>query len=107
MRVLSADREYAIKIADDFENCVLLVLDLVEKYSDSRAILDEGRETITNMARHQMLTHEFKDRSKVVLGETLNKAVTSASQDRLPPLLTPQRPSLNDSAGNLSLSRQE
>ena len=89
LRVLSADREYAIKIADDFENCVLLVLDLVEKYSDSRAILDEGRETITNMARHQMLTHEFKDRSKVVLGETLNKAVTSASQDRLPPLLTP------------------
>ncbi len=63
LRVLSSDREFATKIADGYEHCVSQVLDLLEKYADNRAILDEGRETITNMARYQILSQEFKERS--------------------------------------------
>ena len=46
LRVLTADRDQAVSIADGFNLCIDHVLDLVEDHFGSRAIKDEGREVI-------------------------------------------------------------
>ena len=69
LRVLSADRDQAVNIADGFNLCIDHVLDLIEEHFGSRTIKDEGREVIANLSRFQVLTDAFKIRSRKILEE--------------------------------------
>ncbi len=52
LRIISAEKNVAVKLVDDYNMCLKHVLDVLEENIHDRTIKDEGREIVTNLTKY-------------------------------------------------------
>lgn len=52
LRIISAEKNVAVKLVDDYNLCLKHVLDVLEENIHDRTIKDEGREIVTNLTKY-------------------------------------------------------
>ena len=52
LRIITAEKNIAVKLIDDYNLCLKHVLDLLEENVLNRTIKEEGREVVTNLTRY-------------------------------------------------------
>lgn len=67
MRILTAERDFALQIVDGYDVLVYDVLDLLEAHSGSGIIKAEGKDVIGNLSKFSVLSDDFKLRCKTLL----------------------------------------
>ena len=69
LRIVTNEKNIAVKISDDYNMCLKHVLDILEQHVYNRVVKEEGREVVTNITRYQIVSEELKRKIQSILGQ--------------------------------------
>ena len=79
LRLLTSEKINAQKLTEDYNLCIKHVLDVLEEQAHNRSIKEEGRDTITNITRYQVVDDDVKLRIQKLYG-VLNRMSKNKNQ---------------------------
>ena len=79
LRLLTSEKPNAQKLTEDYNLCIKHVLDVLEEQVHNRSIKEEGRDTITNITRYQVVDDDVKLRIQKLYG-VLNRMSKNKTQ---------------------------